>query len=119
MSRTPTILYLVIAFAVGFVLGLALSLRRRRADYLQNRGEARLSRLTCEYFRGPDYHLLNHITIQLEDGTTQVDHILVSRFGVFVIETKDYSGWIFANSKAATWTQVIFKTKFKFQNPLF
>jgi hypothetical protein len=119
MTRMPTYLYMVIALAVGFVLGFAFSLRRGRAEYLQNRGEARLSRLTCEYFHGPDYHLLNHITIQLEDGTTQVDHILVSRFGVFVIETKDYSGWIFANSKAATWTQVIFKAKFKFQNPIF
>jgi hypothetical protein len=43
---------------------------------------------------------------------------LVSRFGVFVIETKDYKGWIFANSQHAQWTQVLFKVKFRFQNPL-
>ena len=72
-----------------------------------------------EHFRPPDYHLMNHITLQLEDGTTQVDHILVSRFGVFVIENKDYKGWIFANAKQANWTQVLFKHKFKFQNPIF
>ena len=47
------------------------------------------------------------------------DHILVSRFGVFVIETKDYKGWIFANANQANWTQVLFKLKFKFQNPIF
>jgi hypothetical protein len=35
------------------------------------------------WFRPPD--LLNHITLRLKDGTTQVDHILVSRFVVFVI----------------------------------
>ena len=62
---------------------------------------------------------MNHVTLQLNDGTTQVDHILVSRFGVFVIETKDYKGWIFANAKQANWTQVLFKRKFKFQNPIF
>src|SRR6266542_5098072 len=50
---------------------------------------------------------------------TQVDHILVSRFGVFVIETKDYKGWIFADAKQANWTQVLFKLKFKLQNPIF
>ncbi len=54
----------------------------------------------------------------MEDGTTQVDHILVSRFGVFVIETKDFTGWIFANAADATWTQVRFRRKFKFQNPI-
>jgi hypothetical protein len=43
----------------------------------------------------------------------------VSRFGVFVIETKDYKGWIFANPKKSNWTQVLLKQKFQFQNPIF
>jgi hypothetical protein len=55
----------------------------------------------------------------MDDGTTQVDHILVSRFGVFVIETKDYNGWIFANATEPTWTQVVSRRRLKFQNPIF
>lgn len=55
----------------------------------------------------------------MHDGTTQVDHILVSRFGVFVIETKDYNGWMFGSATGTTWTQVLHKRKFKFQNPIF
>lgn len=70
-------------------------------------------------FSSPDYHLMNHITLPQGQGTTQIDHILVSRFGIFVIETKDYKGWIFANANHASWTQVVFKKKFKFQNPIF
>lgn len=108
-----TLLYVALALAVGFVIG------RYRASAFQNRGEALLSRVTRANFGPPDYHLMNHVTLQLKDGTTQVDHILVSRFGVFVIETKDYKGWIFANPKQSTWTQVLFKRKFKFQNPIF
>jgi hypothetical protein len=54
----------------------------------------------------------------MDDGTTQVDHILVSRFGVFVIETKNYSGWIFANESDAKWTSVHFRLKYRFQNPI-
>jgi hypothetical protein len=54
----------------------------------------------------------------MKDGTTQIDQIIVSRFGVFVIETKNYKGWIFANPNQADWTQVMFKAKFKFQNPI-
>jgi hypothetical protein len=112
---TLLFLYIFIALAVGFVFGRS----RDRAYSFQNRGEGRLSRLTRAHFRAPDYHLMNHITLPLEDGTTQVDHILISRFGVFVIETKDYQGWIFANAKQTSWTQVLFKLKFRFQNPIF
>lgn len=108
-----TFVYIAIAFAIGLALG------RYRAHRYQNSGEALLRRSICANFAPPDYHLLNHVTLPLKDGTTQVDHILVSRFGVFVIETKDYKGWIFANPKQANWTQVIFKSKFRFQNPIF
>jgi hypothetical protein len=69
-------------------------------------------------FRPPDYHLLNHVTLRLANGTTQIDHVLVSRFGIFVIETKDYKGWIFGNSSDRYWTQVLFRFRFRYQNPL-
>lgn len=52
------------------------------------------------------------------DGTTQIDHVVISPFGVFVIETKNYSHWIFGSEKQRNWTQQIFKKKIKFQNPL-
>ena len=67
---------------------------------------------------GPDWHLLNNVTLPTTDGTTQIDHILVSRYGIYVIETKDYSGWIFGDLKSPQWTQVIYRQKFRFQNPL-
>lgn len=105
--------FIFFAFAVGYWLG------RYRASSAQNHGEALVCRELQANFSGPDYHLLNHITLKFKDGTTQIDHILVSRFGVFVIETKDYKGWIFANAKHATWTQVLYRLKFKFQNPIF
>lgn len=112
-------LYLLFAVAltIGYVFGRYHA--RYRTSNFQNSGEALVSRAIESNFNTPDYHLLNHITLTLEDGTTQIDHILVSRFGVFVIETKNYSGWIFANAKQATWTQVLFHKKFKFQNPIF
>ncbi len=103
---------------VGLAIGFAFGRSRSHTLSFQNRGEARLSREIRRHFTAPNYHLMNHITLQVQGGTTQVDHILVSRFGVFVIETKDYKGWIFANGKHARWTQVLFKRKFQFQNPI-
>ena len=65
------------------------------------------------------YHRLNNITLPLADGgSTQIDHVIVSMYGIFVIETKNYKGWIFGNEKQRQWTQVIMGRKYKFQNPL-
>ena len=103
---------IIVALIIGFVLG------RYKTYVFQNRSEARLSRALKMRFVAPDYHLLNHVTLRLEDGTTQIDHVLVSRFGIFVIETKDYKGWIFAGPRDRYWTQVLYRAKFRFQNPL-
>lgn len=65
-----------------------------------------------------EYHLIKNVTLPTETGTTQIDHIIVSRFGVFVVETKNMQGWIFGSSNQKTWTQQIYKHKNKFQNPL-
>ena len=111
--------HLLVALAVGVLLGYGAARRRAWGSRHQNRGEALVSRTIQAHFIHPDFHLLNHITLKLKDGTTQIDHILVSRFGVFVIETKDYKGWIFANATHANWTQVVFGRKYQFQNPLF
>lgn len=111
-----TYLYILGALAMGCCLGYGFA--RYRSHSFQNRGESLVSHAIQAKFGSSDYHLLNHITLKLREGTTQIDHILISRFGVFVIETKDYKGWIFANSQQAQWTQVLFKAKFRFQNPL-
>ena len=64
------------------------------------------------------YHTFHNVILATPDGTTQVDHIIASRFGLFVVETKNMKGWIFGDPTQATWTQQIFKNKYKFQNPL-
>lgn len=64
------------------------------------------------------YTLIKNVTLPTDDGTTQIDHIVVSRFGVFVIETKNMKGWIFGSANQKQWTQKIFKYTGKFQNPL-
>ena len=65
-----------------------------------------------------EYHLIKDVTLPADGGTTQIDHIIVSRYGVFVIETKNMKGWIFGSANQKTWTQKIYKHTNKFQNPL-
>ena len=64
------------------------------------------------------YHAIHNVTMPTPDGTTQIDHIFVSRFGIFVVETKNMKGWIFGGESQAEWTQKIFRESYKFQNPL-
>lgn len=69
---------------------------------------------------GAEYLLLNNCTfLDAANGSTQIDHILLSPYGIFVIETKHYSGWIFGTKDDKRWTQRFANQKtYTFQNPL-
>lgn len=64
------------------------------------------------------YRRLHNVTLNTPDGTTQIDHVFLSPYGIFVLETKNMSGWIFGSERQAQWTQRFRKRSFKFQNPL-
>jgi hypothetical protein len=65
------------------------------------------------------YKVINDVMIPSGQGrTAQIDHIVISVYGIFVIETKNYKGWIFGSEGSKYWTQVIYKTKNKFYNPI-
>ena len=93
----------------------------------ENAGE-RLVRsvLTRRY---PDWPLLNDVLLPSGEGTAQIDHILASPSGVFLIETKDMNGWLFGSPGQRWWTQSfkagrwsrlagIRSKRFTFYNPL-
>jgi restriction system protein len=65
-----------------------------------------------------EYRRFHDVIVQTSNGTTQIDHVILSRYGLFVIETKNYQGWIFGNASQKEWTQSIYGKKNKFQNPL-
>lgn len=65
-----------------------------------------------------DYTLIKDVTLPTSDGTTQVDHIVVSKYGIFVAETKNMKGWIFGSARQKQWTQKLYRHSSKFQNPL-
>ena len=64
------------------------------------------------------YKRFHNTIIPSSNGTTQIDHILVSPHGIFIVETKNKGGWIFGSEKQAKWTQSFYGKKYSFQNPL-
>jgi hypothetical protein len=64
------------------------------------------------------YRSFHNLIVPDASGTTQIDHVVVSKLGVFVIETKTFKGWIFGSLDSSTWCQSIFGRKYRFQNPV-
>jgi hypothetical protein len=64
------------------------------------------------------YKVINNIMLQAGDKTSQIDHVIVSNYGIFVVETKNYKGWIIGNEFDDYWKQVIYKRKEKLRNPI-
>jgi hypothetical protein len=65
-----------------------------------------------------DYKTLNDIMLQTDRGTVQIDHIVILPWGLLVVETKNFSGWIFGDENSKYWTQVIYNDKHRFYNPI-
>ncbi|MCM3592065.1 NERD domain-containing protein [Brevibacillus borstelensis] len=66
-----------------------------------------------------EYYLVNDLLIPGTKGkTTQIDHVVISAYGIFVIETKNYKGWITGTENSQYWTQTIYKKKARLFNPI-
>lgn len=81
-------------------------------------GEFRVRQAVTTQLDKDDYRQFHDVTLPTADGTTQIDHIIVSIYGVFVIETKNMGGWIFGDPSHPKWTQTFGKSKNSFQNPI-
>ena len=64
------------------------------------------------------YVVLNDIMIKDEKGTHQIDHLVISKFGIFVIEMKNYYGLIKGKEFDNKWCQYLGKNKSYFINPI-
>ncbi|TVR34081.1 MAG: NERD domain-containing protein [Balneolaceae bacterium] len=64
------------------------------------------------------YRRFHNVIIPSKNGTTQIDHLLVSPFGLFIVETKNKRGWIFGSGNQRIWTQSLYGNNYSFQNPL-
>jgi len=64
------------------------------------------------------YITLNDILIKSSKGTHQIDHVVISKFGIFVIEMKNYDGLITGDEYKDRWTQHFGKKKYYFNNPI-
>ena len=65
-----------------------------------------------------DYYVIDNVIIGNNNYSSQIDHVVVSPYGIFVIETKGYKGWIYGGENAQYWTQNIYGYKYQLYNPI-
>ena len=92
------ILLVIIAFAVFVTL----------SNTPKSKGKAGEKHVQTILAQLPEeYTILNDVVLQTLNGTTQIDHVVVSKYGVFAIETKNYRGEIYGDDDRQEWTQII------------
>lgn len=73
--------------------------------------------ILISFLDNSSYKIINNFMTEINGKSCQIDHLIVSPYGLFVIETKNYSGWIYASDNDY-WTQVNYRRKNKFYNPI-
>ncbi len=81
------------------------------------RGEAKVASKLRRLNKN-EYIVLNNVLLKTPNRSSQIDHVVVSVYGIFVIETKNYKGWIHGHENSEYWTQTIYKHKNRFLNPI-
>lgn len=98
-------------FAVAFqglfvYLGLALAFMvlvavLRSPRFKGWRGERAVQNTIRQKLNPLIYVDLHNVTLPTKDGSTQIDHLIFSPYGLFVLETKNYQGWILVRKSSA------------------
>lgn len=73
-----------------------------------------------------EYDVFNDVIFAFGSNTTQIDHIVVSRYGLFIIETKNMHGKVYGSENSEFWSQYLPQAfyryfgneEYKFRNPL-
>ena len=91
------------------------------ADWVGRQGE-RLTERKLKWLRllGRKGKILRNVYVPKDNGeTSEIDMVFITRKGIFVIESKNYSGWIFGDEKSLQWTQTLSRRdKIRFYNPV-
>jgi len=114
-NMPPYVLYIVI---IAFVLVSVAT-----AFFKTPRGKGIMGEWIVDLSIGkskPGYRVVNNLMFNDGQKSVQIDHIVVNDRGVFVIETKNYSGRIYGDEEGDNWTQVLAygKVKNKLYNPI-
>lgn len=78
---------------IGLIILVGIILPHFLPDIKGRRGEKRTNDV-LSYLPSDEYTILYNVMLQTDRRISQIDYIVVSLYGIFVIEVKNYQGWI-------------------------
>ncbi len=101
------ILFAILLVGIFLVFLGARSPARDRKYFSQqeiDQGEREVSIVLGETIEGKQY-IVNDIIIEEKGKTSQIDHVFINEYGVWVIETKSWSGQVYGEKEEQFWSQ--------------
>ena len=98
--------------------GLHLPLKVSRSPEVKGKAGEQLVAKYLNELPHNKYHVLNDVLLEIGKTSSQIDHIVVSEYGLFVIETKNYAGVVLGEEHDNRWMQVVGNRKHPFYNPI-
>ena len=95
----------ILLWFIPFVIS-AIIMRLSWKSFILIRGNLGEKRVLNKLKELPnEYMILNDITVKIDDKEAQIDHLLISPWGIWSVETKSHLGWIYGKEKDRNWTQ--------------
>lgn len=135
ITKKPLRLLILTIFAIAVTIMIVMILKSITKHYILIMGIlALLINIFYPQFRGfmgefwvkqelkklpkDEYKVLNNIMVKRNNMTYQIDHLVISHYGIFVIEMKNYYGLIIGKDSDDKWIQYLGKKKSYFKNPI-
>lgn len=81
--------------------------------------ESRVRRILAQGLDKRHYTILNDRVLPLGGGTIDIDHIVVSKFGIFVIDSLQARGWVSGTEVQDRWKESSLGRTRRFDNPVY
>ena len=116
---------LLIVFGILIVIAISITIFLIRKDNILHRpfskgdfGEG-MVRATMDFTLPKDvYKIFNNVMLYDGEKSIQIDHIIASVYGIFVVETKNYSGTIYGYENSKNFTQYVGRQRNVFYSPI-
>lgn len=129
-------MYIVLALVFALIVYIILEGNHEKNTYYQQtenslfnlrndsgaKGEYNIYKQLAYLENERNKFLFNLYIPKMNGETAEIDAVYISPKGMFVLESKNYSGWIFGNDSQKTWTQTLpgrwGVEKYHFYNPV-
>ena len=103
--------YFIVLLVIGIILGI---FKKQIVGWF---GE-HWTRQALKKLPKDKYKIINDVFILVNGSTHQIDHVVISPYGIFSIETKQYNGFIVGNKYDKNWIRYAGKKKYYYSNPI-